>query len=377
MRKPKHRQATVKSKFMPRFAWIALTNKCNLKCTHCQRELLKDQGLLKAREMTWELFKKLEEEVFPYLERIQFGGNNFGEQLGFSKWDEAFEIVSKLEIDVSLVTNGTLLDPDRIKTLIDAGVELNFSLEGASKETYEAVRGFRFNKFFDIVKRACEEKIKKPQKGAQVNLGFTIFYDNVREVTNLIFMADRIGVDRIIVTHFAPWKESQRRQSLVYHKELCNQMLEKAKNLAVDCDIRIDLPKHFRSDERQGQPEPLKRNQTTPCFHPWRSFSINEMGDVMPCCATSAVMGNLRRSSFNDIWNGPKYRKLRKTVNSSNPLVFCRNCAFREIDIESSQPISFWSDEEFLLAAIGTEKTMNSSFLVLRKVKQRLTRSGG
>jgi radical SAM protein with 4Fe4S-binding SPASM domain len=360
---------------MPSFAWIAVTNKCNLRCTHCQRELLKAHGLLKPREIAWKLFRRLEAEVFPYLERIQFGGNNFGEQLKASRWDEVFEIVSKFKIDISLVTNGTLFNTDRIKELIEAGVELNFSLEGASKESYEAVRGHRFNRFFDIIKETCEEKIKRPGNGAKVNLGFTVFYDNIREITDLICMAARIGVDRIIVTHFAPWKESQRRQSLVYHKELCNRMLEKAKNLAAELDIRVDLPRPFSIVDSHKKPDPQERKLGKPCYHPWRSFSINEKGDVMPCCTTSVVMGNLEKSSFDEIWNGSKYHKLRRTVNSSHPLVFCRDCAFREIDRESRQPISFWSDEKFLLAAIGTDKHQNSASLVLRNMKNRLKKT--
>jgi len=83
-------------------------------------------------------------------------------------------------------------------------------------------------------------------------------------------------------------------------------------------------------------------------------------------------MGSLERSSFHEIWNGRKYQRLRKTVNSSRPLVFCRDCAFRGIEIESTEPISFCSEEEFLLAAIGTENHQSSSSLALRKIKKQL-----
>jgi radical SAM protein with 4Fe4S-binding SPASM domain len=360
---------------LPTFAWIAVTNRCNLRCTHCQRGLLRELGLLRHREMSWKVFNKLESEVFPHLKRIQFGGNNFGEQLLASNWDSFFERISKLKLGISIVTNGTLLNTSRIKAMVEAGVELNFSLEGVSKEAYEAVRGYKFDKFFGIIKKTCEEKIRLPENGAQVNLGFTIFKDNIREVTDLIGMAARLEVDRIVVTHFAPWQENQRRQSLVYHKELSNRMLEKAKYLARELDIMVDLPMLFRIDNIQENPDPLERGRVKPCYHPWRSFSVNERGDVIPCCATSVVMGNLERSSFYEIWNGSKYQRLRKTVNSSRPLVFCRDCAFREIEVGSTEPISFWSDEEFLLSAIGTERRKNSTSLVLRKMKSRLRKS--
>ena len=362
----------VESVSLPTFAWVALTNGCNLKCTHCQRGLLQKQGLIRQTEMSWKVFKRLDSEVLPHLERIQFGGNNFGEQLCASTWDKFFARVSKRNIGISIVTNGTLLNSERIKAMVEAEVEFNFSLEGAGKASYEAVRGHPFERFFSIIKQTCEEKIKRSGNGARVNLGFTIFHDNIRELTDLIRMADRLGIDRIIVTHFVPWHESQRRQSLVYHKELANRMLEKTKILARELGIRVDLPKPFRIDDRQEKPASPERRHAKPCFHPWRSFSINEKGDVMPCCATSVVMGNLERSSFYEIWNGSKYRRLRRTVNSSHPLVFCRDCVFREIAVGSTEPISFWSDEAFLLAAIGPKQSKNSSSLVFRKMKNRL-----
>jgi hypothetical protein len=88
----------------PSFAWIAVTNRCNLNCTHCQRGMLKKQGLLKLAEMSEQVFNRLESEVFPHLKRIQFGGNNFGEQLTASNWDMFFEKVSKRNIDISILS---------------------------------------------------------------------------------------------------------------------------------------------------------------------------------------------------------------------------------------------------------------------------------
>jgi radical SAM protein with 4Fe4S-binding SPASM domain len=360
---------------MPSFAWIAVTSRCNLSCTHCQRGLLKQQGLLKGHEMSGRVFQKLESEVFPHLDRIQFGGNNFGEQLMASKWDDIFAIISKLKIDTSIVTNGSLLNPDRIKAMVAAGVEFNFSLEGTGKASYESVRGHGFDRFLDNIKQTCEEKIRRPKNGARINLGFTIFRDNIRELTDLIEMAARLNVDRVVVTHFAPWQENQRRQSLVYHKDLCDQMLERATSLATELGIRVDLPKPFGTNNRHEKTNIQQSNSIKPCYHPWQSFSVNENGEVMPCCATSTVMGNLEKTSFYDIWNGAKYRKLRKTVNSPRPLIFCRDCAFRDIDVASTETISFWNDEEHLLAAIGIEQQKDSSSLVLRKMKNYLKKT--
>jgi len=367
---------------LPSLAWVALTNRCNLSCSHCQRGVLRKQGLLALREMSVKLFEKLERELFPYLKRIQFGGNNFGEQLSASHWDEFFARVSKLKMDISIVSNATLLNSERIKAMVDAGVEFNFSLEGITGESYAAVRGYKFEKFLGSLSETCQEKLRTVGTGAKVNLGFTAMSDNIKEIPQLLRTATQLGVDRVTVTHFVPWEESQRQKSLVYHKELANQMFRKADELARELNLLVDLPMPFRTDEGRepgSQSEDKSSVAFAPCYHPWNSVSINEKGDVMPCCATSIVMGNLEKSSFPEIWNNGKYRKLRKTVNSDAPLLFCRYCGLRGIEVGSSKALSFCSDEDLLLAAIGHRGHRKSSRSVLRTFKNRLlkTRFGG
>jgi radical SAM protein with 4Fe4S-binding SPASM domain len=56
-------------------------------------------------------------------------------------------------------------------------------------------------------------------------------------------------------------------------------------------------------------------------------------GDVAACCVPGLVMGNLNENSMEEIWDGPRYRELRATVNSSKPLPSCASCPmFRQVD---------------------------------------------
>lgn len=364
---------------LPTFAWVAYTNKCNLGCKHCQRELLRLQGLMKLREMSDYVFHKLEREVLPHLERIQLGGNNFGEQLLSSNWDSFFTEISKFETSISVVCNATLLNPDRIKMMVDSGVEFNFSLEGASKDSYEKVRGFGFERFLSIVRETCRQKNERLASRARANLAFTAFRDNVCEIPELLTMAAQLGVDRVTITHFVPWQESQRYQSLIYHKKLANQMLKKAQELGDELGLLVDVPGPFHMNSDSSGTREIESNSNksyTLCYHPWRSVSINEIGDVMPCCATSVVMGDLRKASFDEIWNGRKYRKLRETVNSPKPLSFCKNCALRNIKVGSSESIAFCSDEHILLGGIGHHKGVKSLRSIFGKTKNVLKGTG-
>ena len=89
------------------------------------------------------------------------------------------------------------------------------------------------------------------------------------------------------------------------------------------------------------------------CILPFSWVSINELGEVMPCCALPIVMGNLNKQSFMEIWNNRRYRKLRRTVNSIHPIGVCNHChdRFDEDRFEESSRI----DDFNLLQKIGVE----------------------
>jgi MoaA/NifB/PqqE/SkfB family radical SAM enzyme len=67
------------------------------------------------------------------------------------------------------------------------------------------------------------------------------------------------------------------------------------------------------------------------CIYPWREAFVAWDGLVTPCCSgalfDAAEMGNLRQaSSFQEVWNGPLYQRLRKSIRTGKTYKFCRHC---------------------------------------------------
>ena len=93
-------------------------------------------------------------------------------------------------------------------------------------------------------------------------------------------------------------------------------------------------------------------------------MNILENGDVLPCCVAGGdlIMGNLKRNPFEEIWNGPAYQRLRRTVNSAHPHPVCKACNMRGGAQEETH--------EILLNGRNLMARMKGS------VKQYLLRSG-
>ncbi|MFN0207618.1 MAG: SPASM domain-containing protein [Planctomycetota bacterium] len=67
------------------------------------------------------------------------------------------------------------------------------------------------------------------------------------------------------------------------------------------------------------------------CIYPWREAFISFDGEVNPCCSPALFeaghMGNLKQSAtFQEVWNGPIYQRLRKSIREGRTYKFCRHC---------------------------------------------------
>lgn len=354
----------------PVSAWVSLTGKCNLNCLHCPKR----SGVFESRNLTdlpLQVFHKLEEEIFPFLKQCKVGGNNLGEQLLAKEWDYFVDRMGRHSFERTLVTNGLLLTRERIKKLLEMEWSIDLSVEGSTSSTYKNIRGGNFEKFLSVVGECSQEKKSFKKTKAKIRLCFTAFYDNIAELMPLIEMGARLGVDEVLVAHLIPMTENQRSQSLVYHKGLANSIFEQGERRAKELGISIQLPPPFPI-KRMGEED--AKDGTSPqwdrrgCDHPWASVSINEKGDVMPCCISDEKMGNLMEASFEKIWNGKKYQKLRKTVNSSNPISFCRHCVLRGKDFTHVH----CNDDRALLNFIGPTDQVDARFLMKLFVKRKI-----
>lgn len=367
-------------KSRPTRAWVSFTGKCNINCAHCFRE---NNDVSIEPDMSLGVFDKLEKELFPFLEICKFGGNNLGEQLITKQWNYFFEQIEKYSFKRNLITNGLLLTKERITKLIRGGWIIDLSTEAATKETYQNIRGRNFDKFISTVAECCEQKKSFPETRAIIRLCFTIFYENAEELIPLIKTGAELGVDEISVTHFIPMRENQRNQSLVYHKGQTNSIFTEGIRLAQKLGISLKLPPLFPVNRMNGfnnnSKDEYSNSSMKKCHHPWTSISINEKGDVMPCCITYVTMGNLQEMTIEEIWNSRRYRKFRKTVNSSVPKEMCRNCPLRGKEFTSDH----CNSDNALLSIInpinhlitGPKNQIDTLFFLRLKLKELFGKS--
>ncbi len=275
--------------YLPVRLWIEPTSYCNLRCIMCPNKELgkKDKGF-----MDMELFRKIIDEASSFVFDIHL--LHRGESLLHPEFFKMARYAHDKGITVKFHTNGTLLDEEKARQLIDSGIDqFSFSFDGYTKETYEKIRvGANFEKTVSNIIRFLE--IKKEMKSLKPH--------TILELIN--FPEEGIRTDR----------ESRKK------------FLQRFKGLPLD---KLEI-KELHNWAGEITARKIDRN-FSPCTFLWQALIIFWDGSVLPCTQDFFgyyVMGNVKDFSLQEIWNNEKMISLREKMVKGNlsDLKTCSSC---------------------------------------------------
>lgn len=317
-----------------------LTDSCNLKCVMCHFSLPGRSA--QKNEISLDEFRRFADDVLPSVGH-----------LGLSCATEPFMNPDFLDaLDVAMghgvpwvyfVTNGTLLTEDAARRTIASGVHLVIlSLDGATKSTFESIRRqANFDKVLRNVRRLRDLKEELKSATPRLQFNITLMRDNLHELEDWIRLVKELGGEDVDLRHVVPYDGlSMEDQTLSTEKERTNEALDRARALCAELGLRIvSCPENFTL-ETAADPAPSASLDASPidagpadaapptppipaaappspmCDLPWTMMEIHPDGGVVPCTNwhTHELMGNIRHERLPDIWNGPRYQKLRREL---------------------------------------------------------------
>jgi MoaA/NifB/PqqE/SkfB family radical SAM enzyme len=337
------RKSRLRSK--PLRFWFDINGPCNLECTHCGFRAF---GRTSDKEVSQEIYDVVLSELMPTAYTCNLGGTNWGEVTIAKRFHEFLQDCKEFEVKVSLTTNGARMSKDWVDDLADVLEVIGFSMEGMG-EQFEKIRGFKWHFFVKNIERICQARSDKG-RDFRVEWRYCTHADNVHQLPEMIRFAKSIGVDRIQVMNLVPYVPEQKYKNLFYHRMTANHFFDEARKVAEELDFDIEIPQDFATGTFEaglveiGKParRPFVRKESVTmasCFLPWQACSINELGNVKPCCVYWKSMGNLENQTFDAVWNGRRYRNLRASVNT-RPDHICYTCRLPRFDSEKSKSLN-------------------------------------
>ncbi|MFH1062912.1 MAG: radical SAM protein [Candidatus Omnitrophota bacterium] len=282
----------LKKKAIPISVVLELTRRCNISCCHCYN--FKDNAELSFAQVK-DIARQLRQAGTLFLSLT--GGEIFTKQ-------DIFDICFYLRqsgFDLSLFTNGTLINQSNIKTIQKLNLsEVGISIQGASAKTHDKITGCQgaFAKSINAISLLKNEQIP-------VNLKCTLMKDNFAEYKDVIKLANELKVPYIIDPIVSP-KDDGSKDVLIYR--LSEEQLG-----AFYQDALLKQKAVFQNQ--------VADDFTCPAGTVMASISAK--GDVYPCIQLPEKLGNVFEADFKDIWANSKFlTKLRKKINIEQ----CNNC---------------------------------------------------
>jgi radical SAM protein with 4Fe4S-binding SPASM domain len=271
---------------------IELADACNLRCVMCVQGIedgVKGAGLMDT-EFALRLIDQGAEHGLRSIKLNWRGESALHRDLGM--------IIAHAKkrgvLDVQLNTNGIPFTQDRIREVVNAGLDrVIISIDGATKETYERIR----------VRAKYETLVRNVQDFARIRneMGCTRPFIRIQ----MVRMRDNAHEVEDFIRMWTPWVD----------------------------DIRIsDVSNRGQGDLSVGDQVPIARAQ---CPQPWQRMIVARDGTVVPCCSDwhmKWVIGDATKESLTDIWKGRKMTALRtlhlkQQLDSVEP---CKSCFVKE-----------------------------------------------
>lgn len=278
---------------------VEINNTCNLNCLMCATQ----QAKREKGEMSIDLFERTIEQIITKLGRRGLTVHTVGEPLFYSDLPAIFRICKKYNLKLHFTTNGLLLHKyiDLINEFPGMISSIAFSIDGATKETFEKIRrGGNFERLVSNLELIHNyNRNAKKNERIPISLQAVISDDNFKEIPLFFKVFKKYFPQEKMLFGFVSNLSASHEQCDYY----------KSKKLNTD---RLE-----------------RRN--TPCKLLWLQTHILWNGDVSACCRDyngELIVGNIFEKSVLDIWKGDVYENYRdahrKREVETMPL--CKDC---------------------------------------------------
>lgn len=316
----------------PTFLEVEVSTRCNLKCIMCERTYWQEEN----KDMTFEQFKYIIGQ-FPKLKWIGLTG--IGESFLNKDFLKMLRYVKEKNAFVELYDNFFLVDEKTSRELIEMGIDKFYiSLDAATKETYEKLRvGSNFERVINNLKNFFRLKKEMNSDFPQVAFHFVVNKLNVQEISRYIDLAYSLGEKENLDIQFSRMLHSFKETENLF-TEVPEEVIREAEQKAHDLGIKVV----FNADVPKVKPAMKKCAEWTMPF-------IFVTGEVIPCCAGNeagnrefqkrTALGNIFEAPFKEIWQGEKYRSLRRMLKQGKVPPPCLTCPLYQKETEIEKPL--------------------------------------
>jgi radical SAM protein with 4Fe4S-binding SPASM domain len=333
--------------FAPLRVAIVITHFCNLRCEFCM--VVSPENIERAKKMQPHVLTLDEiKAVVDQLPRYSIVTITGGEPTARYDFMDIVRYISKKHKG-HFVTNGTVLNDQKLAEVISMGapslvrsglMSVGVSIEGP-EEMHDRIVKIKgaFKKTIHTIATLGEEKRKQKKKYPIIDLKVVITDESIYHLVDIFKMAEEHGSDLVsyqVVNNQQSSYGIEGQGDLKAHtkvpppvrpidpkllRDVCTELQRRSdENKVTKVRFNPIMPIDDIVDHYQNTPD---LDHFT-CNVVWSTMHIGPYGDVFPCFSYN--MGNIRKNSLMDIWNGEKYTGFRKQLQKAGIFRGCIGC---------------------------------------------------
>jgi len=326
-----HHPHPEEKEFTPRLVAWEITRNCNLACIHCRASATSGpyEGELDTNR-SLALLDQIAEVGNPIV--ILTGGEPLLRP-------DIFKIASHGTLNglrMVMAPNGTLITEETAGKMADSGIKrISISLDGATREVHDRFRGV--DGAFEGALRGIE---LAKQAGIEFQINTTITKTNLAEIPKIMDLAVELGA----VAHHIFLLVPTGRGKYIVDAAISAKEYEETLHWFYDQREKYPLqlkatcaPHYYRilrqRSREEGKEASFKSHGldavTRGCLAGTGFCFISHTGIVQPCGFLHLECGDIKKSSFQDIWkNSQVFKSLRNYDNLKGK---CGKCGFRKV----------------------------------------------
>ncbi len=222
------------------FAQIEPTTRCNFTCGFCAGRSMEQ------RDLDWAAFRNFL-VAHPDLRHVELQGE--GEPLLHPRFFDMLAACRARGIRVSIITNGSLLSPERVERLLDAGVgSIHVSIESADPAKFQAIRGGKFRKVKDGLALLIARRRARGLAEPLVGLAVTVLKSTIGGLDDVARLYLELGLDGgVVAQQLQPMPVYSRH----YDAAMAGEMLGADETRRFG-DLRAALAQHMPVPRAEG-----------------------------------------------------------------------------------------------------------------------------
>lgn len=336
---------------------LKLTNRCNLRCTHCfqwnevgYHRNFPEAELNKIGDLDLAVIRKILTDTESTHAKLYIWG---GEPMAYSAWADFAKLLAHYDREVVVCTNGLYIKK-HVETILPMSQEFTMliSVEGLEAQ-HDKLRGKgTFKATIDNIQFLLDLKRLGQFKG-NISVAGVVSDDLIPSLYDFCRYFEDLEIETLFINY--PWfiptavsgsmdqyfqnkfswlseKPDKRHSwhSFDFHineqmtTDLLNQ-LDKIRSRAWNIRIRIQ-PDMDDADLRSFIKGTTQSPKRTTCLSISNRIDVMANGDVVPCKKFPEFkVGNINNNSVHDIWHGEKFKQFRK-VHNNELMPICSKC---------------------------------------------------